>query len=200
MATVEEQRVVIRNVDWETYERLLADNENSSVPHLNYDCGELEIMSPLPEREKAKRAIESLVDILALELGISIASFGSTTFRREDLQRGFEADSSFYIQNERRVRGKVSLDLTVDPPPDLVIEIDITSPSLDKFPIYAQMGVVEVWRYDGTRLEIRLLDRDRYAESEESRALPGVAADAVSRLIEETKRLSPIGWLRRVGA
>ena len=94
---------------------------------------------------------------VAEELGIEAEDLGSTTFRREDLERGFEPDSCFYIQNEKEIRGNVRIDPAVDQPPDLVIEIDITSPSLNKLPIYARMGVPEVWRYDGERMAILVL-------------------------------------------
>src|SRR3954462_13121446 len=152
-----EHRVILHNTSWETYERLLADNENNSAPRFTYDRGELEIMSPSPEHEKFNRRIAQLVLAVSDELGIEAEDLGSTTFRREDLARGFEPDSCFYIQNEERIRGKGRIDLTVDPPPDLVIEIDITSPSFSKLPIYAQIGVPEVRRYDGERMTILVL-------------------------------------------
>jgi Uma2 family endonuclease len=124
-----EQRVVLHNIGWDTYERLLANHENNSAPRLTYDRGELEIMSPSPEHEALNRSIALLVEFVASEMGIDVYDLGSTTFKREDLERGFEPDSCFYIENEERVRGKDRIDLTVDPPPDPVIEIGITSPS-----------------------------------------------------------------------
>lgn len=132
-----DQRVVLHGTSWETYERLLADHENHSAPRFTYDRGELEIMSPSPEHEKLNRRLSQLVMALTEEMEIEAEDFGSTTFRREDLERGFEPDSCFYIQNEERVRGKDRIDLAVDPRPDLVIGIDITSPSINKLPIYA---------------------------------------------------------------
>ncbi len=132
-----EQRVALHNISWSTYERLLADNETNSAPRFTYDRGELEIMSPSPEHEKLNRRIAQLVLAVADELGVEVEDLGSTTFRREDLERGFEPDSCFYIQNEEKVRGTNCIDPAADPPPDLVIEIDITSPSFSKLPIYA---------------------------------------------------------------
>ncbi len=134
-----EPRIVLSNIEWETYERLLADQADSSAPRFAYDRGALEIMSPLPEHERYNRTIAALVESVAEELGLDGENLGSTTFKREDLERGFEPDSCFYIQHEAAVRGKSALDLRVDPPPDLVIAIDITHPSLDKFPIYAAL-------------------------------------------------------------
>jgi Uma2 family endonuclease len=191
-----EQRVVLRNVSWETYERLLTDHENSSVPHFTYDRGVLEIMSPLPEHEKYNRTIALAVEVLAEEMGIDVDDLGSTTFRRRDLQRGFEPDSCFYIQNEERIRGKARIDLTVDPPPDLVI--DITSPSLNKFPIYARLGVPEVWRYDGERLDIFELESGEYVERAESIALSSLTSDVLSRFVREGLTLGRRDWMRKV--
>src|SRR5919112_5545286 len=132
-----EQRVLLRNISWETYERLLDERGDSRVPRLAYDWGDLEIMSPSSEHE----SVAYFVAVLAEEMRVNAYGVGSTTYRRGDIGRGFEPDASFYIRNEERIRGKPRIDLSVDPPPDLVIEVDITSPSLDKFPIYARLGV-----------------------------------------------------------
>lgn len=138
------QTVILRGVGWETYESLLADHKDRSAPRFAYDCGELEIVSPSPEHEKLNRGLALLMEVVAEEFGGDVYALGSTTLRREDLERGFEPDSCFYIQNEERIRSKDRIDLEVDPPPDLVIEIDITSPSLDKNSIYARRGVPEI--------------------------------------------------------
>jgi Uma2 family endonuclease len=113
-----EQRVIVRFVSWTTYEHLLADLSNQSSTRLTYDRGMLEIMCPLPEREEWNRTIALLVEVLAEEMRIDVRNFGSTTFRRADLARGFEPDSCFYIQHEADISGKSTIDLTVDPPPD----------------------------------------------------------------------------------
>src|SRR5439155_7660604 len=139
-------RVIVRNVSWETYERLLKDLENSSLPRLAYDHGVLEIMSPHLEHESANRALAAIIEITLEELDLDFINAGSTTFKREDLERGFEPDSCFYVQRAAQIAGKKRLDLTADPPPDLVLEIDITHPSLDKLSIFAAAGVPEVWR------------------------------------------------------
>lgn len=190
--------MVLHNVGWETYERLLADHESSSAPRFTYDRGELEIMSPSPEHEKLNRRIAQLVMSLTEEMGVEAEDFGSTTFRREDLERGFEPDSCFYIQNEERVRGKDRIDLTVDPPPDLVIEIDITSPSINKLQIYARLGVPEVWHYDGRKLTILTLKDAAYAEVNESTALPPLTSAALTDFVEKSKIARRTVWLKSV--
>lgn len=197
----QEQRVVLRNTSWETYERLLAEHENSSAPRFVYDRGELEIVSPLPRHERFARALETIGDALGDALGLSIdTSFGSTTFRREETEAGFEADACFYVANEPRVRGKDRIDLRRDPPPDVVVEIDITSPSLPRLPLYARLVVPELWRYNGERLEILVLGPSGYAETAESRALPSVTAGALTALLAELEGREWIAWRRRVRA
>ncbi len=189
-----EQRVLLRNISWETYERLLDERGDSRVPRLAYDRGDLEIMSPSSEHESAAY----FVAVLAVEMRVNAYGVGSTTYRRSDFGRGFEPDASFYIGNEERIRGKPRIDLTVDPPPDLVAEVDITSPSLDKFPIYARLGVPEVWRYDGARATIFLLEEEEYVEARESAVLPSLTGDVLGNFVEESTSLGSTDWLRRV--
>src|SRR5215210_4955601 len=156
-----EQKVILHNVRWETYERLMQERGESRVPRFAFDRGELEIMSPSTEHESISYFLGLLVALFAEEASVNAYGAGSTTFKREDLERGFEPDACFYIQHERRIRGKRRIDLTVDPP-DLVVEVDITSPALNKLPIYATIGVPEVWRHDGERLVILGLEGGRY--------------------------------------
>ncbi len=183
------QRVIVHSVSWTTYEHLLADLSNQSSTRLTYDRGMLEIMCPLPEHEEWNRTIALLVEVLAEGMRIDVRNFGSTTLRRADLARGFEPDSCFYIQHEVDIGGKSTIDLTIDPPPDLVIEVDVTSGSLDKFPIYAQTGVPEVWRYDGQRLRISILTAERYVESETSLVLPLLTAPRLSETLAQSKTM-----------
>ena len=110
------------------------------------------------KHETVNRTLAQLVSVIAEEMQVDIINAGSTTFKRRDLARGFEPDSCFYIQNEGRISGRAEIDLDTDPPPDLIIEIDITSPSLNTFPVYAHLGVPEVWRYDGTRVTFFILE------------------------------------------
>ncbi len=196
--SVPEQRIVLHDVSWETYESLIADFSDSSVPHFTYDKGTLEIMSPSQKHEQLNRTINLLVEVLAEEAGMDSANLGSTTFRRKEFKRGFEPDTCFYFQNLERIEGKKELDLTSDPPPDLVIEIDIYNDSLDKFPLYAQFGVPEIWRYDGQAIKIFQLVGGEYQERDISIALPLLSGAALSALIEASTSKKRLEWLREV--
>ena len=194
------QRVILRHVSWETYERLLAEHEQSSSPRFTYDGGVLEIMSPSTRHERLNRSIATLCEVIAEECNIELDNVGSNTFKRKDLARGFEPDSCFYVQNVERVRSREQIDLTVDPPPDLVIEIDISRSSLDRFPIFASIGVPEVWRYDSMRVAIFTLAGGAYQEQETSGVFPGVTSQIITQFMEESKTLQRTVWLRRVRA
>jgi Uma2 family endonuclease len=193
-----EQKVVLKNVSWETYQRLLTERQESCGTRFTYDQGRLEIMVVSQRHEELNRALAMLVEVVVEEMGIDIRDPGSTTFQREDLDRGFEPDSCFYIRSAELINGVDQVDLTVDPPPDLVIEIDITSHSLNKLSIFAALGVPEVWRYDGARLRLLKLDAGEYVEVEESAALSGVTAEALTGLIEARRQMKRTAWLRRL--
>ena len=207
MATLQkppDPSVVLENVSWQTYENLLADLVDSSARRLTYDRGVLEIMSPSAEHERLNRTLALLVEIIAEELSIETENLGSATFRREDLERGFEPDSCFYVRNADRIRGKRHLDLRVDPPPDLVIEIDITSSSIDKMSIYAHVGVPELWRCDGMTLQIASLEGGAYVTSSSSAVFPVLTAATLSNFLAQSRhstRLELIKafreWIRR---
>jgi Uma2 family endonuclease len=193
-----EHRVILHNTSWETYQRLMRERGESRVPRFAYARGELEIMSPSTEHESIAYFIGLLVAMLAGETGVDLYGAGSTTFDREDLERGFEPDASFYVGNAELVRGKPRIDLRLDPPPDLVIEVDITSPSLDKFPIYARVGVAEIWRHDGERLAIFELSDAEYIRIAESKVLPPLTSKTLSRVIEESSSLDIVTWMSRL--
>ncbi len=192
------QKVILHNVSWQLYERLLAEHVDVCNPRFAYDRGGLEIMVISFEHEELNRLIANLFTAIADEMGMDFINAGSTTFTREDLAKGIEPDTCFYIRNVERVRGKKRLDLTEDPPPDLVIEIDITHPSLDKFPIFAGLGVPEVWRYQGQSLTIFKLESGNYIEQSSSAALPGVTGEGLTRLISDSRRTKRTAWLRSI--
>lgn len=192
-----DQKVILNDVSWETYEQLLTEHTGSGT-HFAYDQGNLEIMVLWVQHETLKHILALLVDLIAGEMEIDIYAAGSTTFHRKEFKRGFEPDACFYFQNEARVRGKNKLDLRVDPPPDLVIEIDITSPSLNKFPIFAALGIPEIWRYEGERVSIWRLEAGEYHELIESRMLPKVTSMVLTEFLEAGRQMKRTTWLRRV--
>lgn len=192
------QQVVLHGISWETYEQLLSDFQDSHAAHFTYDRGVLEIMVLSFKHETVNRTLAQLVSVIAEEMQVDIINAGSTTFKRRDLARGFEPDSCFYIQNEGRISGKAEIDLDTDPPPDLIIEIDITSPSLNKFPVYAHIGVPEVWRYDGTRVTFFILADEDYETTEESRALPVLTSRVATELLDISAEVKSTAWVRRV--
>jgi Uma2 family endonuclease len=164
--------LVLENVDWQAFEKLLLDLGETRAARIAYDRGTLEIMAPLPRHEYFKEAVGILVQDLADELDLNYESLGSTTWKRQDILGSVEPDNCFYFQNEPLIRGKLDLDLGQEPPPDLALEIDITSKSLDRMAIYARLGVPEVWRYENGILKIYQLQAQQYLEANTSLAFP----------------------------
>jgi Uma2 family endonuclease len=156
----QQQHLLLHDVSWQFYEHLLREVGDRPI-RVTYDHGKLEIMSPLPKHEKWGNRIGRMIELLAIELDIPMEPLGSTTFKREDLQKGLEPDECYYIQNAAAVRGKDELDLPFDPPPDLAIEVDITSRSIKREPIYAALGIPELWRFADRRLSVLELDLER---------------------------------------
>jgi len=193
-----DEKMILSGISWQTYEHLLNDFAGRPSVRLAYDKGTLEIMVVSYGHERLKKIIGDLVVRIAFEFDIDYEGAGSTTFKRESLGAGFEGDESFYFRHLELVRRQSQLDLEQDPPPDLVIEIDITSPSLSKFPIFATLGVPEVWRFHENRLLIYRLEGGTYSESQASRFLPGVTADEATRLIEIREKMAPNAWQRKV--
>lgn len=191
-------RVTLYGISWQTYEHLLTDLADYRVPHLAFDQGVLEIMSPTQEHEESNRTLAALIELVADELRINIRRLGSTTFKRPDLLKGFEPDSCFYIQSAPRIRGKRRIELPQDPPPDLLIEIDVTSSSLDRFALFAQTGVSEVWRYDRSRVQFLGLENAEYEEITHSLAFPILTSEIVSQFLEESLELESAEWSLRL--
>ena len=180
-------RVVLQNISWQQFENLLKDLGDHRAARLAYDQGTLEIMTPLPEHEYYKEVIGIAVQDIAEELELDYESLGSTTWKRESRLAGVEPDNCFYFQNEALIRGKLEFDLTQDPPPDLVLEIDLTSKSLNRFPIYARLGVPEIWCYDTGELKIYQLQNGDYGETQISLVFPNLAVKEIPRLIEQNR-------------
>jgi Uma2 family endonuclease len=168
----EQQHIVLDDVSWGFYERLL-DEVGDRPIRVTFDEGSIEIMSPLPKHEIVKKAIARLLELMAFELRIPLAPYGSTTFRLQEQQKGLEPDECYYLQNAPAARGMQEFDADVHPPPDLAIEVDISSRSIPRQPIYAALGVPELWRYDGRSIHVLVLGKDnRYEELSTSRAFP----------------------------
>lgn len=160
------QTVVLERINWDEFEAILEDLGENRGSRIAYDRGRLEIMTPLPEHEVNKEYISDFVKVLLEELDIEFCPLGSTTFKNQSMFRGIEPDSCFYIEHEAAVRGKNRLDLAIDPPPDLAIEIDITNRT--HIEIYQSLGVKELWRYEQNKLQILLLVDGKYIESQSS--------------------------------
>ena len=168
---VAEQRVVFYHLSWQAYKQILAALGERRSAKLIYDRGTLEITMPLEEHENATRMLELFIRILVVEIGLKIKTMGSTTLNFPELERASEPDNCYYIQNQPQVAGK-KVDLRTDPPPDLVVEVDITHTDIDKIRLYANMGVPEFWRYNGEVLQIYQLIGQQYAEVETSPTFP----------------------------
>ncbi|QSJ16071.1 Uma2 family endonuclease [Nostoc sp. UHCC 0702] len=188
-------RVILHNVNWQEFEAILKELGDHRATRLAYSQGTLEMRMPLPKHEKAKVIIGDLVKILLEELEIDCESFGSTTFKREDMAFGVEPDDSFYIQNHTQMIGKERIDLTVDPPPDLAIEIDVTSKT--QLDAYEALGVPELWRYEDGKLEISILQDGKYIKSEISLIFPNLPiVDVIPRFVEQSRSIGRSPTLR----
>ncbi|GCL39584.1 hypothetical protein SR1949_47110 [Sphaerospermopsis reniformis] len=179
------QRVLLENVTWTELEAILEELGEHRAARIAYDQGILEIMTPLPEHEFDQEIISDLIKALLEELDIEFLSLGSTTFKNQFMQKGIEPDQCFYIQNEALVRGKKRLDLTVDPPPDLALEIDVTSRTHPN--IYQALKVPELWRFENGKLQINILVDGNYVVSQSSLNFPGLPLiDVIPRYLESS--------------
>lgn len=196
-----DRRFLLRGVSWATYEALLADLGGRPI-RLSYDAGELELMSPSGEHDRLKHRFGRLVTALTEELDIPVDGCGSATLRRGDVNKGLEPDEGFYIRNEPRVRGKIAIDLDVDPPPDLVIEIEIASSSVDREGIYAALGVPELWRHDGESLRVFRLRPDgvAYEPAEVSPSFPFLPLREFEGFIRPRPGEDQTSWSKRFRA
>lgn len=189
------QTVLIDDVSWEEFEAILEELGDHRGTRLAYNKGTLEIMAPLPEHEKAKVVISDLIKILLDEYDMSWESLGSTTFRREDMAAGIEPDDCFYIQHHAVMIGRDRVDLTIDPPPDLAIEIAITSQT--QLRAYETLRVPEIWRYHNRTLHIYVWRDEQYVISPHSPTFPKIPIlEGIMRFVEMSRTTGTTPALR----
>jgi Uma2 family endonuclease len=174
--------VVLYDVPWDTYERLLSAFGDKRLPH-TYSNGALEIMSPTQYHDWLKGFAGRLIEMAALTLDIPIKNIGSTTLRRQLKEKGLEPDECYYVENERRVRSKRKLDLKKDPPPDLAVEVEVSRKILDRLEAYSNLGVREIWRLDGKSVTFLKLTGGDYRSIKQSLAFPTISPDDIARFI-----------------
>jgi Uma2 family endonuclease len=198
-----QELIHLSGISWRTYENLLQELSHRHV-RLTYYRGDLEIMAPSPEHERLKKVSGRFVETIAEELEIRIEPLGSTTFKHPQLS-GAEPDECFYIFNIDAVRGKKRLDLAQDPAPDLVLEIDITSSSQTRLQVYAELGVAEVWIYDGRSLSVQQLQGSNYIPALTSQFFPGIPVPDIAPFLQQTGTTDYLdlvrefrNWVRRV--
>ena len=191
-------QILLPSIRWETYRAIANDLESQPKMRLTYDNGLLEIRMPSDLHESYKKLLGRIVETLTESLGLEIRSLGSMTCDREDLTKGLEPDQCYYIQNEAQIWGKDKINLQVDPPPDLAIEIDITSSSLNRFAIYAKLAVPEIWRYDGQSITIHHLVGDHYILSDRSIALPILSTVDLQNFLELKNTIKENALIRQV--
>ena len=180
------QQLLLEDVSWQQFENILAELGEHRAARLSYSHGLLEIMVPLPEHEKAKEIIGDMVKILLEARQIAFESLGSTTLKNEHMTQAVEPDACFYIQNQAAVIGKNRLDMSVEPPPDLAIEIDLTSRT--QLENYQILGVPELWRYGKQGLQINVLQAGKYIESDSSPTFPNTPIiELVNQYVQQSQ-------------
>jgi Uma2 family endonuclease len=190
-----ETRIVLENVSWEVFVAL-ADERRGSVPRMTYDEGVLEMMRPKRKHENISCLLGRMIEAYSEIKGIEILSVASVTVKRSDLKKAYEADESYYVTNIDNVLSKEELDFDVDPPPDLVIEVELTSCAIDKLELFAAMRVREVWRHDGTSVRFYRLSNGRYEFILESKELPGLSSDLINRFLDQRLQAGETTWIR----
>lgn len=191
-----EQHIVVSNADWDTY-TLFSDRIGERNIRCNYNGVDLELMTISPEHERAKHVFSLFFSVLAEEMDIDLVGFGSMTCRREDLDNGFEPDECYWIAQEPRIRGRDDIDLTRDPPPDLVVEVEMSRSFVDRLAIASRLGVPEVWRWDGQTLRVMVLGAEgQYSESANSLAFPFLPLGDLAPLLQLAIRESDAKGLR----
>ncbi|MBX7174733.1 MAG: Uma2 family endonuclease [Pyrinomonadaceae bacterium] len=198
-ALKEQVSVILSDVTWETYNDFIQETMDKIVnPRFYFENGNLFIMPLLPKHERINYFLELLINILTEEFQIDCIGLGSTTYQRKDIEKGFEPDSCFYFKYEKQMRNKDKLDMAVDPAPELIIEVDITSLSTNRQSIFAAFGVPEIWRFNGEKMQILKLENGKYSEIEKSLALPKVTPVKLTEFVQKSETLSRLEWISEV--
>lgn len=192
-----EEHVVLHDVSWSFYEQLMKKYEDRSAPRFAYNQGELEIYMPSQKHEEKAVFLEKIVEILVEEQDMELRNIRSTTFKNALVEKGAEPDGCFYLQSYDKVFGMQEIDLEKYPP-DLVVEVDIFSPSVSRFPIYAVFKVPEIWRYKKDEVKIFLFDGNEYVEGERSVALPKVTGEILTKFLADSETMKRSQWLKNV--
>jgi Uma2 family endonuclease len=171
------------DVTWDEYEELLEQVGEARGLRISYNNGTLKVMSLSLEHEAYADFIKRIMRILSLRLRINIRFSGSTTMRKKKKSKSNEPDAGFYIQNAAAIGNRLHLDFDVDPAPDVVVEIDIHHDSTGSDPIYAALGVPEIWRYDGLEATIYQLQENSYVEIDTSKALPIISSTILTEYL-----------------
>lgn len=176
--------LLLHDISWDEYERILDEFAENSAYRIYYNNGVLKIMSPRANHEYPKDVVLSLVRVYADEFNIPLDSYGSTTWRQAKKLKGAEADTSFYIKNAAKVRGVKDFDVNLTIPPEVVVEIDTSNESWDKFDIYAALNIEEIWRCDGTDFQIYRLVEGKYETVEKSVSLPLISGELLTEFLQ----------------
>jgi Uma2 family endonuclease len=195
--SVQTERVLLEGIRWSTYEALLEDLVESHI-RLTYDRGSLEIMTVSSFHEFSKIAPARMIETLTEELNIPIRSGGQQTFRSQMKEKGLEPDECYWVGHEPLIRGKSDIDLELDPPPDIAVEIEVSRSVLDRLGIYAALGIPEVWRYDGRTLTIMQLQLDQtYRTVESSPSFPWLPMAQFRQFLAESgTTMGETRWIR----
>ncbi|NOT60489.1 MAG: Uma2 family endonuclease [Acidobacteria bacterium] len=190
--------IFLSGVSWATYKQLDEERGEQAGTRLTFSEGTLQIMAVGREHERLNYYLARLFDLLAETFDRDFVPAGSTTFDRDDLEKGFQPDSCFYLTNVEAMRDKKEIDLATDPPPDLLLEIDITSSSLNRLPLFAAAGVPEVWRYKNGAIKIYRLHSGIYDESLTSQWFPTVNVEQLADWLKSSRTMPHFKWLRTI--
>ncbi len=178
---------ILHGVTWEQYCDFRDDPANNGV-RMSYADGDLLLMTTGHLHERISHILSVILLAWAQHSDARIMGFGRWTLQQELKEKGLEADNCYYSRHIPQVQEKEALDLKVDPPPDLAIEIDVTTHSQLKFDIYASLGVPEVWVWEENRIAVHQLSEGEYQPSLESIELPGFPLKMAAQFVLEHLR------------